>query len=44
MSDFKNVGSPTFKVLLEVRQCVTKTKITALVENSHNGTVPEVIA
>jgi len=33
--EVKNVGAPTFKVILEVRLEIT---------NSQNGTVPEVIA
>jgi len=35
VDEVKNVGAPTFKVILEVRLEIT---------NSQNGTVPEVIA
>ena len=35
VGEVKNVGAPTFKVILEVRLEIT---------NSQNGTVPEVIA
>jgi hypothetical protein len=44
VAERRNVGAPTFKVLLEVREWVTKTKRTAVTANSQIGTEPEVIA
>jgi DNA-binding phage protein len=40
----QNVGAPTFKVLLEVQECLTKRRGTAVSGNSQNGTRSEVIA
>jgi hypothetical protein len=41
--EMKNVGAPTFKVLLEVAGCVAERKRAAASEKFQNGTAPEVI-